>query len=303
VTRLTWPGNALSGTPEADHTWRLGPVRLGYIDYLNCLPVYYGIEQGVIDLPVAVKKGPPAELNQLFLQGNLDITPMSSIEYARSPADTVILPELSISADGRVASVLIFSKVPLTELAGRPFALTNHSATSVVLTKIIMTEQARVTPAYFVAPPDPYAMLEQADACLLIGDGALLAAHDTALKEKYPTLQIIDLGEAFKALTGEIMVFALWVIQREFADRNPDGVRLIAKLFQASQTYAHEHMDELVEEALHRRHLPRQVVVDYFHQIRHQFTEPYKRGLRTYYELAYKIGEIPVVPDLHVWGE
>jgi chorismate dehydratase len=303
VANVKWPGSLLADSPEAGATWRLGPVRLGYIEYLNCLPVYYGIEQGVIDLPVAVKKGPPAQLNQLFVQGALDITPISSIEYARHAADTVILPDLSISADGRVTSVLVFSKVPLSELDGRPFALTSHSATSVVLTKIIMQERYGVRPAYFAAQPDPYQMLAAADACLIIGDNALLAANDPGLREAYPTLQVLDLGEAFKELTGEIMVFALWVIRREFAERNPDGVRLVAKLLRASQDYAMAHMDDLVAEALRRRHLPEAAVVDHFRQIRHHFTEPYKRGLRTYFQLAHKIGELERVPELHVWGE
>lgn len=303
MANLNWPGTALAGSPEAGATWRLGPVRLGYIEYLNCLPVYYGIEQGIIDLPVAIKKGPPAQLNQLFLQGALDITPISSIEYARHAADTVILPDLSISADGRVTSVLLFSKVPLSELDGRPVALTSHSATSVVLTKIILQERYGVKPAYYPAHPDAYSMLAEADACLIIGDNALLAAYDPHLKEVFPTLQIVDLGAAFKELTGQIMCFALWVIRREFAERNPDGVKLVARLFRASQDYAMEHMPELVEEALRRRNLPRAAVEDHFRQIRHHFTAPYKKGLQTYFELAHKIGEIPAVPELHVWGE
>jgi chorismate dehydratase len=303
VANLNWPGSLLAGSPEAGATWRLGPVRLGYIDYLNCLPVYYGIEQGIIDLPVAIKKGPPAQLNQLFIQGALDITPISSIEYARHAEETVILPNLSIAANGRVTSVLIFSKVPLSELDGRPFALTSHSATSVVLTKIIMQEKYGVKPQYFAAPPDPVQMLTDADACLIIGDNALLAAYDSHLRQLFPTLQITDLGQAFKDLTGQIMVFALWVIRREFAERNPDGVKLVANLLRTSQDYAMEHMPELVEEALRRRHLPQAAVEDHFRQIRHHFTPEYKKGLETYYRLAYKVGEIPAVPELHVWGE
>lgn len=303
MTTVDWTGPALAQSPEAGATWRLGPVRLGYIDYLNVLPVYYGIEQGVIDLPVAVKKGPPAQLNQLFVQGVLDITPISSIEYARHAADAVILPNLSVSADGRVTSVLIFSKVPLSEMQGRRFALTSHSATSVVLTKIIMKERYGVAPDYFVAPPEPLQMLAEADACLIIGDNALLAAHDPAVRERYPHLQIIDLGEAFKELTGQIMVFALWVIRREFTQRNPDGVKLIAQLFRASQEYSMTHMPELVAEALRRRHLPQIAVEEHFRHIRHDFTAPYRAGLKTYFELAHKIGEVPVVPELHVWGE
>lgn len=303
MANLSWPGTQLAGSPEAGATWRLGPVRLGYIDYLNCLPVYYGIEQGVINLPVAVKQGPPAELNKLFVQGALDITPISSIEYARHADQTVILPGLSISADGPVASVLIFSKRPLSEMDGRKFALTSHSATSVVLAKIIMQEQYGVKPDYYTAEPDVATMLTDADACLMIGDRALLADYDQSLRTLFPELHVTDLGQAFKELTGEIMVFALWVIRREFADRNPDGVQLVANLFRASQDYAMSHMDRLVDEALARRNLPREVLELYFKQIRHHFTPDYKRGLQTYYRLAQKIGEIDVVPDLEVWGE
>lgn len=300
---LSWPGAALADTPEAGATWALGPVRLGYIDYLNCLPVYYGIEQGMIDLPVAVKKGSPAQLNQLFVQGALDITPISSIEYARHASATVILPDLSISADGRVTSVLLFHKVPLGAMHGRRFALTSHSAASVVLTKIIMQERYGAAPDYYRAEPNPAEMLRDADACLIIGDNALLAAHNPQLWALYPQLQVTDLGEAFKELTGQIMVFALWVIRREFAERNPDGVRLVANLFRASRDYAVAHMPDLVQAALVRRQLPRAAVEEHFRRIRHHFTEPYREGLRTYFRLAHKIGAIEAVPDLHVWGE
>lgn len=303
IMNRNWAGKALSATPEAGATWRLGPVRLGYIDYLNCLPVYYGIEQGIIDLPVAVKQGPPAVLNKYFLAGDLDITPISSIEYARHASDAFILPDLSIAADGRVTSVLLFTRRPLQEMDGRPMALTSHSATSVVLTRIIMEKRYGVRPAYFRAEPDPYRMLEEADACLIIGDNALLAANDPQLKVRFRDLQIIDLGEAFKEMTGEFMVFALWVIRREYAERNPDGVRLVARLFQASRDYAVEHMSDLIEEALRRRSLPRAAVEEHFRQIRHHFTEPYRRGLLTYFRLAHELGEIPAVPALHVWGE
>lgn len=304
MTDVLWLGTtALAGSAEAGATWRMGPVRLGYIDYLNCLPVYFGIEQGIIDLPVAVKKGPPAQLNQLFLQGALDITPISSIEYARHAADTVILPDLSISADGRVTSVLIFSKVAPEQLDGRRVALTSHSATSITLAKVILQERYGVRPDFYIAPPDAPQMLKEADACLMIGDTALQAAYDPHLRELYPGLRVWDLGQEWHELTGEIMVFALWVIRREFAQRNPDGVRLVAKLFRYSQDYAMAHVSELVAEALRRRNLPVQAITDHFAQIRHYFSEPYKRGLRRFFELAYKIGEIETIPDLNVWGE
>lgn len=305
---ITWAPGKLAEEAGVAAAWRHAPVRLGYIDYLNCLPVYYGIERGTIDLPVAVKKGPPSQLNRMFLQGDLDITPISSIEYARNAADCVVLPDLAIAADGKVTSIFLFSKLPLQELDGRPFALTSSSATSVVLTKIILQQRYGVQPVYQTMKPDLDSMLAAADGCLLIGDDALLAAHryrtQGQLQQQYPGLQMFDLGEEWKAHSGHVMVYALWVLRREFAQRNPDGVRLVSRLLQASQSYAWDHKEELLAEALRRRpQLPEVAVQEHFACIRHQFDSHYRQGLQAYLQAAHAIGELPAVPDVQVWEE
>ncbi len=297
-----WPGAAaaLAASPDADRVWRLGPVRLGYIDYLNCLPVYYGIEHGVIDLPVAVKKGAPAELNRLFLEGGLDITPISSIEFARNARECVVLPDLSISADGRVASIFLFSRVPVEQV--RTVALTTESATAVVLTKIILQEKYGLQPQYTRRQPDLQQMLAGADAAMIIGDAALLTDH-AVRNGQFPNVHALDLGEEWKSLTGEVMVYALWVLRRDFAEHNPEGVRLVARLLQESQTYAWSRPEELVAEGIRRRGLPRPVVEDYFRTIRHEFGPRYRRGLEAYLRYAHKLGELAEIPELKVWGE
>lgn len=272
-------------------------LRLGYIDYLNCLPVYYGIEQGAVELDVSVRKGPPSQLNRAFLAGELDVTPISSIEYARNADRCVIIPGLSISADGRVASILLFHKRPLSELGGRPVALTASSATSVVLAKIILEERYGVKPDYRVAPPNLQAMLAEHDAALLIGDDALLAALE------HPEIPHVDLGAEWKAQTGHLMVYALWVARRDFAEANPEALRRVTRLFNASQDYAWDHRPAMVQEAVRRRRLPLAVTEDYFDLIRHEFGPRYRRGLLAYLEHARRLGEIEAVPPLHVWGE
>jgi len=272
-------------------------IRLGYIDYLNCLPVYFGIEQGAVELDVSVVKGPPSQLNRAFLNGELDVTPISSIEYARNADRCVIIPGLSISADGRVASILLFHKRPLSELDGRPVALTASSATSVVLTKVILEQRYGVKPSYRVAPPDLPAMLAEHDAALLIGDDALLAALE------HPEIPHVDLGLEWKALTGHLMVYALWVARREFAEANPAALRTITRLFNASQDYAWDHRPLMVDEAVRRRGLPRAVTEDYFDLIRHEFGSRYRRGALAFFERACRAGELGAVPELNVWGE
>ncbi|MEW8978165.1 MAG: menaquinone biosynthesis protein [Symbiobacterium sp.] len=272
-------------------------IRIGCIDYLNCLPVYFGIEQGAVRLDVTVEKGPPAVLNRAFLHGRLDVTPISSIEYARHAGECVIIPGLAISADGRVASILLFHRRPLEELDGRPVALTAASATSVVLTRIILELRYGVRPVYRVVPPDLEAMLAEHDAALLIGDDALLAAHT------HPEIPHVDLGVEWKAFTGHPMVYALWVARRELAEADPAALRLVTRVFHASQEYSWDHRPEMVAEGVARRGLPPEVVDDYFDLIRHEFGPRYRRGLVAFYERARRLGELGEVPPLRVWGE
>ena len=84
-------------------------VRLGYIDFLNSLPVYYGLETGAVPMPAGIElvKDVPAQLNRRLAAGELDISAMSSIEYARNADKLVLLPDLSINSAGFVHSVYL----------------------------------------------------------------------------------------------------------------------------------------------------------------------------------------------------
>lgn len=259
--------------------------------------MYFGIERGAVEWDGTLHKGPPSVLNQAFREGRLDVTPVSSIEYARRAAECVVLPDLSICADGRVASILLFHRRPLTELDGRPVALTASSATSVVLARIILELRYGVRPEYRVAPPDLEAMLAEHDAALLIGDDALLAA------QAFPGIPRVDLGEEWKAFTGHPMVYALWVARRELAESDPAALRRVIRALQASREYARNHRQELVAEAAARRGLPPELVDEYFDVIRHELGPRWRQGLMTYYEYACRLGELQAVPPLRVWTE
>jgi chorismate dehydratase len=126
--------------------------RAGHIQFLNCLPLYHGLSQTGVLAEIELIKGTPTELNQWLLQGKLDFASISSIEYCRNHEQLVLMPDLTISSDGEVWSVLLFSKVPIEELHGRTIALTNISATSHVLLQIILKDRYRVNANYFVCP-------------------------------------------------------------------------------------------------------------------------------------------------------
>lgn len=276
-------------------------LRLGQVDYINCMPVYHALEEGQLPLEAELVKGPPSKLNQMFLAGELDITPISSIEYARNADKCYILPNLSISADGKVASIYLFSRLPVTELEGKRVALTSSSATSVALLKILFEHYYHVEVEYTTCEPNLDHMLDDADAALLIGDDAMIA-NQRIVNEGLPYL-VTDLGEAWKQFAGEKMVFAIWVINREFADNNPDQVNLIAETLYRSKLLGLQQLPTLVDIARAKSGLPQELLEEYFKIICHEFDEEYRRGLITFYDYAYKSGLIKERVRLAVWGE
>lgn len=277
-------------------------IRLGRIEYINCLPVYYAIENGAVPVEASMVKGPPTKLNRMFINGELDITPISSIEYARNSKIALILPNMSIGADGNVESILLFSKVPVTELEGRKVALTSSSATSVVLLKILFDHYYQVQVEYITQKPVLSEMLANTDAALLIGDDAMLARASMTEYDGKP-LYLTDLGMAWKDFTGLRMVFALWVIHSNFVKEHTDEVEAISKAFNQAKEYGFNNVQGMVEKARIQTGLPVQVLEDYFKTIRYEFGQEEQKALLTYYDYAYKSGLIEERVKLNIWGE
>jgi chorismate dehydratase len=108
-------------------------MRLGRIPYINCYPIYGAIDRGLVPLSAEIVTGTPAELNDLLVAGELDVSVISAVEYARHAKHLVLLPDLAISCDGPVRSVMLFSKRPIWELTDQTVLLTASSRTSVAL--------------------------------------------------------------------------------------------------------------------------------------------------------------------------
>src|SRR5213080_3009381 len=155
-------------------------MRVGRIGYINCYPVYGGIDRGVIPLPADLVTGTPSELNELLAAAELDVSVVSAVEYARNARDYVLLPDLAISCDGPVRSVALFSRRPIGQLEDRTVLLTASSRTSVALLELLCTDVWHVQPRFAqtrAEGPDLGALERLPhDAVLVIGDAALLLA-------------------------------------------------------------------------------------------------------------------------------
>src|SRR5436853_5711985 len=139
-------------------------IRLGRISDVNMAPVVYRLEAEVEEI-----QGVPTDLNRRLIAGELDLAPISSIEYARNADRLRILPRLCVSSEGAVDSIQLVSRSPLEQV--RRIAVTPESATSIVLTKVLLPEADHVPLAEGDADAD-------ADAKLLIGDAALRSAFE-----------------------------------------------------------------------------------------------------------------------------
>src|SRR5256886_16182102 len=123
-------------------------MRVGRIGYINCYPVYGGIDRGVIPLPADLVTGTPSELNELLAAAELDVSVISAVEYARHARDLVLLPDIAISCDGPVRSVALFSRRAVGQLDGRTVLLSASSRTSVALLELLCREVWKVEPRF-----------------------------------------------------------------------------------------------------------------------------------------------------------
>lgn len=266
--------------------------RLGALSYINALPVNLGWNQNPASANTRTVYATPRRLNEMLAQGELDLSPVSSIEFARHQDQYLLAGNLCLLARREVGSVLLFSRVSLQELGGQVLAVTKASATAVALTRIVL-DLMGVTPATLLevnpAPPDE--LLAAYPAALLIGDDALLA-------RRTPTHPFFDLGRLWADLTGEAMVYALWVVRRpENTLRESQLQNLIRGLMQA-RDFGRQALDQVVQEAGKKINLPAAELRQYYQALEFTLDAAGRRGLLRFYELAARLGLCPACTDL-----
>ncbi|MBC3842837.1 menaquinone biosynthesis protein [Streptacidiphilus sp. 4-A2] len=219
--------------------------RVGHIQFLNCVPIYWGLARTGALLDLDLTKDTPDHLNDALVRGDLDISPISCVEYLRNADQLVVMPDIAVGSDGPVLSCVIVSQLPLDQLDGRRVALGSTSRTSVRLAQLLLAEQYGVRPDYYTCPPDLSLMMQEADAAVLIGDAALRASLHEAPRLG---LAVHDLGEMWKQWTGLPFVFAVWAARRDFLEREPETVHEVHRAFLGSRDLSMEEVDKVAEQ-------------------------------------------------------
>jgi chorismate dehydratase len=184
--------------------------RLGIVSYTNVAPLHWQLTPWE---NAEFVRGVPTELNQKLLEGSIDLTLVSSVEFIRHRDKLKALPDFSIATLGPVQSVMLFHWESWETLNGKRIALTTDSATSVELLKILLRE-TNISAEFVPMKPDLDEMLGFCDAALLIGDTALKeAVAKRTIHSKVP--QQTDLGEAWYNLTKLPFTFAVWASRKD----------------------------------------------------------------------------------------
>ncbi|HJQ52760.1 MAG TPA: menaquinone biosynthesis protein [Gemmatimonadaceae bacterium] len=265
-------------------------MKIGRIPYINCYPVYGAIDRGVVSLDAELIDGVPSDLNGRMARGELDISVVSAVEYARDAERYLLLPDLAISCDGPVRSVMLFSRRPAPELSSRNVIVSRSSMTSVALLELLFENVWRAKPRFIAGDaeiPDVIAAsTDDTDARLVIGDAALVLGSNH--RERYP--YVYDLGQTWKEWTGQPFVFAVWVAQR--ATNVKEALVAHAGLI-ASRAWGLLHLDELAEQAHRATGVDRETCVEYLSGLDYGLSYPHLAGLTEFFRRLLERGRIP----------
>ncbi|GAC1515434.1 MAG: menaquinone biosynthesis protein [Gemmatimonadaceae bacterium] len=272
-------------------------TRVGRIPYVNCYPVYGAIDRGIVPLDADLVSGVPTALNALMATGELDVSVVSATEYARSADGYLLLPDLAISCNGPVRSVMLFSKRRAEDLGGHRVLVSRSSMTSVGLLELLFENVFRATPSFVPGAAevaDLGGLLSHPhEARLVIGDAALLLSARMSggadgRIEAYPFAY--DLGDEWLRWTGLPFVFAVWVARRVAPVARMLAVH--ARLIE-SRDWGVTHLPLLARQAAEATGVAETRCLEYFSGLDYRLSYRHLAGLTEFFRRLVSTGRVP----------
>ena len=205
-------------------------IRVGAVSYLNTKPLLYGILRSKVMNDIVLTMDYPAKVAQQLVDGTIDmgLVPVAIIPKLK---EHYIIGDYGIGTEGEVASVCLFSDVPLEQV--EKMLLDYQSRTSVALTKVLLKNYWKQQPTLEDAKEDFRSSIKGTTAGVVIGD----RAFEQRLQSKY----IYDLGLAWKDYTGLPFVFAAWVANKPLPPA-------FIEAFNQANALGFSHLDELIKD-------------------------------------------------------
>jgi len=262
-------------------------IKLGVVNFLNATPLIHGIS--CIDGIELIPRVPSELIRQLEIEA-IDVALASSIDYQRSAAELAILPIGVLSSDGESMTVQLCSRVPLKEI--KVVHCDSDSHTSIALMAIILFEKYKIRPE--IVKIDVQSIkrddVSWPDSVLVIGD-KVVTSH---CENEYD--YCVDLGQAWKDLTGLPFVFATW-----FARTNtPDNViKKISMVLERQLACNEQRIEQVVSEYADERGWERPLAFLYLTSyIQYTFKTEHIKSIELFYALSKKCGFIEKVKPL-----
>jgi chorismate dehydratase len=268
--------------------------KISVVQYLNSIPLAWGILEGAQREAFDPVLQTPAECADQLARGSVDIGLIPSIEFQRIKGSRIV-PGPVVASTHRVRSVILVSVLPLWKV--KTVAYDKTSRTSAVLGRIVFDEFYHIRPDFRPSEPDLANMLAQSDAALLIGDRALKftlendqpnAEHQKALLRLGPEpLQVFDLAERWRFLTGLPFVFAFWAVREGFKDAS------IVDTLKRSRDFGIANIPAIAEKYSGPTEIKKEDIQEYLERNVHYYMDQScVDGLVLFYEKAARIGAI-----------
>jgi chorismate dehydratase len=268
--------------------------RISIVQYLNSIPLAWGILEGPQREAFEPVLNTPAECADLLSRGSVDIGLIPSIEYQRIKGSKIV-PGPVVASTHRVRSVLLISVLPLWKV--KTVAFDNTSRTSAVLARIVFDGFYHTRPDFKSSEPDLATMLAGSDAALLIGDRALKFMEENErpdaerqkplLRLGAEPLQVFDLAERWRFLTGLPFVFAFWAVRDGFRDSG------IVDTLKQSRDFGVKNIAAIAEKYTASTEIKKEYIQEYLERNMHYYMDQScVESLELFYEKASKIGAI-----------
>jgi len=209
----------------------LKKIKVAAVNYLNTKPMLYGIKRHAVLNEIDLIEEYPSKVAEMVLNGTADVglIPVAVIPQLK---EHYIITDYCIGSDGPVASVCIFSEVPIEQVT--ELYLDYQSRTSVQLAQVLLTRYWKKKVRIIDAKGEDFrSHIKGTTAGVVIGD--------RALKQRLQSTFIYDLGEAWKAFTGLPFVFAAWVSNKKLPDD-------FITRFNEANGIGFTHLDEVIAE-------------------------------------------------------
>lgn len=260
-------------------------LRIGIIAYANLFPIFYMLQKKCDCSGYEFIEGVPSDLNKKIRNGEVDISPSSSIEYLKNSERYDLIEDHSISSKGPVKSIFLFSKKPIETLNGVTVLTSSQSETSVALLRIIFKKFYQIDCSLESSSEPVGQAIGSYPAYMLIGDQAMLEAMKREQPYQY------DLGELWYKNTGLPMTFALWIVRKECCTQGG-----LLEKFKRDLDYSKEAALKnlaLVAAASPLRHLlSEKELVSYWEGISYDFGDEHKEGFALFRRYAEELGII-----------